>query len=149
MHYCGTLVNICICMCDLPHELSPPKSDPNPRATASSFFFFLVLIPEHHTLKPHPPEMALSHQVTTNGHPYLFSHYHTPTLRIRRRLEVHKHGYSSTMDSPKRKARREERQGGAGDQNFLLPRQQRTWPRRSATKTAQPPVAKLMWIFWV
>ena len=42
--------------------------------------------------------------LTTNGHPSLFSHYPTPTLRIRRRLEVHEHG--STMDSPKRKARR-------------------------------------------
>jgi len=44
--------------------------------------------------------------LTTNEHPSLFSHYHTPTLRIWRRLEVHEHGYSSTMDSTKRKARR-------------------------------------------
>ena len=63
LNYCGTLVNICICMYDLPHELSPPKSDPNPRrATASSFLSLFQSIalwnhthPKWHFLIKSPP----------------------------------------------------------------------------------------------
>lgn len=81
-----------------------------PQPTASSLFlsspYSSITLWKHTHPKWHFLIKSQRSLLTTKIHPSLFSHCLTPTLRTRWRLEVHEHGYSSTMDSPKRKARR-------------------------------------------